>query len=261
MQFNPIGCERKTTLPAMFDTPISTNDLSIDRVAAAGLPVILIFLDGNPGAALGESMNRLARENAGALLLAKVIRKDNPVSSGRFGISQTPALVTLAGGQVKSKAENIDASDLAKHATYLLGKGPRPEAGPASTEGNRPSPRPSYAYNSVTNAHGATPLHVTDRTFEQEVLHSPTPVLVDFWASWCGPCRMVEPIVEKLARELAGRLKVAKVNVDENPGLSQRYDIRSIPTMMVVKNGQIVDRWMGALPEANLRNRLSAMNI
>jgi thioredoxin len=100
---------------------------------------------------------------------------------------------------------------------------------------------------------------VTDQTFDQEVMRSSLPVLVDFWAPWCGPCRMTDPILKKLAGELGSRLKVAKVNVDENPLLSQRFDVRSIPTMLLVKNGKILDRWMGALPEPVLRSRIAPL--
>jgi thioredoxin len=99
---------------------------------------------------------------------------------------------------------------------------------------------------------------VTDATFEQEVLRSSQPVLVDFWAPWCGPCHMVAPTLDKLAGEMAGRLRVVKLNVDENPITAQRYGVQSIPTMMVVKNGKIVDRWAGAFPENALRGRVAA---
>ncbi|HSQ18696.1 MAG TPA: thioredoxin [Anaerolineales bacterium] len=90
-------------------------------------------------------------------------------------------------------------------------------------------------------------------------MRSPIPVVVDFWAPWCGPCRMVAPTLDKLAREWNGQVKIAKVNVDENPRLSGRYGVQSIPTMMVVKNGRIVERWAGALPEQPLRSRLAAL--
>jgi thioredoxin 2 len=100
------------------------------------------------------------------------------------------------------------------------------------------------------------PVVVTDATFAAEVERSPLPVLVDAWAPWCGPCRMVGPIVDELATELKGKVRVAKLNVDENPGTAARFDVRSIPTMLVMVNGREVDRIVGALPKAQIRQRL-----
>ena len=100
------------------------------------------------------------------------------------------------------------------------------------------------------------PLTVTDATFVADVERSPLPVLVDAWAPWCGPCRMVGPAVDALASELAGRVRVAKLNVDENPATAGRFDIRSIPTMLVMVQGREVDRIVGALPKDAIRARL-----
>lgn len=91
-----------------------------------------------------------------------------------------------------------------------------------------------------------------DASFSSVVLDAKTPVLVDLWAPWCGPCRMVSPIVERLAQKYAGRLKVAKVNVDDSPATARRYDAMSIPTLLMVRDGQVVDRVVGALPEGQL---------
>src|SRR5438093_40324 len=100
---------------------------------------------------------------------------------------------------------------------------------------------------------------VTDADFETEVLKSETPVLVDFWAEWCGPCKQVAPILDKLATEFAGKIRLAKVDVDANPGLSQAFRIMSIPTLMFVKNGKIVGQQAGALPEHILRNAIQQL--
>jgi len=100
----------------------------------------------------------------------------------------------------------------------------------------------------------AEPIHVTDDAFEKAVLQSPLPVVVDFWAPWCGPCRMVAPILDKLAGEYQGRLVIAKVNTDDNPRWAQQYDVRGIPTMIFVAQGKLVHRQVGALPEPYLRD-------
>ncbi|WP_204105232.1 MULTISPECIES: thioredoxin [Spirulina sp. CCY15215] len=100
------------------------------------------------------------------------------------------------------------------------------------------------------------PAEVSDSTFKQEVLESNVPVLVDFWAPWCGPCRMVAPVVEEIATQYEGQVKVVKLNTDENPDIASQYGIRSIPTLMIFKGGQRVDMVVGAVPKTTLANTL-----
>ena len=101
------------------------------------------------------------------------------------------------------------------------------------------------------------PINVTDDAFEKSVLQSTVPVIVDFWAPWCGPCKMVAPTLEKLAKEYAGKLVVAKVNTDEHQMWASQYGVQGIPTMLFVAGGKIVHRQTGALPEAMLRDVVS----
>ncbi len=223
-----------------FSEPINSNDQSLERVLAAGLPVALVFENG--ANSLDEALGRLARDNAGQLLVVKVKAADNPQSARRFQVQSLPAVVMINGGQTLSQAEGASAGELEQHVAYLLGKGPRPAArpmaGPAAGGGR------------------GEPVVVTEASFEEQVLRSPVPVLIDFWAPWCGPCRMVAPTVDKLAGEMSGRLRVTKVNTDENPGLMNRFGIQGIPTMMIFKDGRQVDRWTGALPEGAIRQHL-----
>ena len=102
----------------------------------------------------------------------------------------------------------------------------------------------------------AHPTDITDETFQAEVIESDVPVLVDFWADWCAPCKIIAPIVEDLASEYDGKIKFAKLDVDSNPKAAQEYGVRGIPTLLIFRGGSPVDQVVGAVPKATLKNRL-----
>ena len=103
---------------------------------------------------------------------------------------------------------------------------------------------------------GQNTLNFSDATFDQDVLNAETPVLVDFWAEWCGPCRMMTPTIDALAADYVGKVKIGKLNVDENPGTAMRYQVRGIPTLLLFKGGKIVDQKVGAAPKTDVQKML-----
>jgi thioredoxin 1 len=235
----------------IYDTPLITHDQSLDRVLNAGLPVLLIAWDGRRSldSALDAALKDTARRHAGRLLVARIDAAANPHSAARWGQAALPALLLFKDGIPMTEAIGAVSPDrLDAYALHALGQGELPR-----TNGHRPD----GASSGPANGTGTTrPIPVTDTTFQQEVLNSPIPVVVDFWAPWCAPCRAVAPALERLAADYGGKVKIAKHNVDENPRTAGQYGIQSIPTLLFVRNGQIADRLVGALPEPALRQRI-----
>ena len=195
-----------------------------------------LYLFSSRDKSLEDALAQLAKEHAGKLLVARVDVSDNPGAHNQYGRPTLPALLTISGGTVLTKDEGVHVADLRPHVDYLLGRGPKPPVKSAQPAPERPA-----------NG-GATPVKITDASFQKDVLQSNLPVLVDFWAPWCGPCLSIAPTLERMAGEFAGRVKIAKLNVDENPRMSEQFTVRAIPTFITFKNGKLIRRQSGANP-------------
>jgi len=234
-----------------FDAPIISNDKSLDRLLAAPIPILILFWDGKKlSETLSKEMIDQAKTKAGELIIAKINWRDNPVAAHRFSLSDPTLLVGIRDGTEIARTSNPNRSQVSQHIDYLLGKAPPPI-----------DKKETSATSRHTNAadHTARPIPVTDATFEQQVLKSPIPVLVDFWAPWCAPCRMVAPILDQLSKEYGSRVRIVKLNVDENPHFAGRYGIQGIPTLLVFRNGTVADRIVGVAAKEHIRAKLNAL--
>jgi thioredoxin 1 len=245
-------------------SPIHTNEQSIERVLGAGVPVVLIFWrrDCPPCDQLNPALEHLAAAYAGRALVAKIDVRDHPSLARRYGVTHLPGLVFVKDRAVIGQAAGAaPEAELRAWLGHLLDGGPRPPlpAGPSiplDATVSSPPPAPAQPGGAMPHA-GTAPRAITDATFDQVVGATEQPVLVDFWAPWCGPCRAVAPVVERLAGEFAGRALVAKLNVDENPRTAQRFGITGIPALYIFRRGQVVERLVGAQPAAVLRQALA----
>jgi thioredoxin 1 len=254
--------------PMAIDSVIHTNVQSIDRVLRAGLPLLLVFWQPNSpqSAELDPVLNQLAQRYTGKALIAKIDAEAEPDLVKRYTIRLLPSIVAVSK-QAKTEATlsgRIPDQAVNEWLAYLVDGGTRPvqASGPGvPTATGQPLPANGTHYQSADQPATArdktvAPQTITDANFEQ-VIKSKVPVLVDFWAEWCGPCRMVAPSVEQLAQEFAGRAVVGKLNVDHNPNTARRYNIMSIPALYIFREGQVIDQIVGAQPLPVLRQRLA----
>ncbi|RME81067.1 MAG: thioredoxin [Caldilineae bacterium] len=240
-------------MPVAINTPVHTSSHSIDRVLQAGLPVVLLFWrqECTPCRELDPIVHWLADDYAGKVIFAQVDADAEAELVRRYAVDRVPALVFVKDGRVVGTGfGSPPEADLRRWCEYLIHGGPQPAVPSGPAVPLRPEARPKATADGT-----GKPLTLTDANFN-EVIQGDLPVLVDFWAPWCGPCRMVAPAVEELAKEFNGRLIVGKLNVDENPQTARRYGIMSIPTLMIFRRGKVADQVVGALPAAMLRQRV-----
>ncbi len=213
--------------------PIVVTDQTFrQEVLESPIPVLVDFWAPwcGPCRMIAPILDELAPKYQGKLKIAKLNVDENPRTPSEYFIQAIPTLIIFKDGQPVDK---------------IVGALPKPAL----------EKRVEAALSAPLGAQ-AKPIVVTDQTFRKEVLESDIPVLVDFWAPWCGPCRMIAPILDELAAQYHGKLKVAKMNVDENSLIPTSYFVQAIPTLMVFKGGQVVDKIVGALPKPALEKRL-----
>lgn len=232
--------------------PVVITDTTLDNVLNGDKPVFILFSNGNGlRGDFTSAFKKAASENA-KYIFGQVDPSQNPQAATRFGVGDKPILVGWYNGQEIVRRSRPWGTDvpLAIEKMQAALTANQPDTSPNSLAEQQSEQKP------VNNQPNNKPIHVTDATFEAEVLEysNTMPVIIDYWAEWCGPCRMVAPILEKLAEEFAGQIRVAKVDVDNNPGLSQAFKIMSIPTIMIVKQRTIVFSQPGALPESAFKD-------
>jgi thioredoxin 1 len=246
-----LGNREAIDMARHYDTPINAGDASFQSVILQEtLPVVAVFW--SPQETSREQLNTLleqvAEAYAGEALIAKLEASDADQTRARYDVSSLPEFLFFREGKLIARAKGMPSpAALRPWMEYLLGRGPQPTA----TRPRRPAAQPPPGDDQ--------PVIVTDANFDQVVLRADRPALVDCWAAWCGPCRMVAPVIETLANEFRGRALIGKLDVDANPMIAQRFGVRSIPTLIYFKNGREADRVVGAQSADALRQKLNQL--
>ncbi len=234
------------------ELPVLDTLAAVEKELKGSTPLLLLLWnDQAPRRDAEIALKTAVDKYQGQLRAFLVDARHDPALVERFELGKNAVLIGWFDGKEyirRTRPWEADVTGVADEVAALV---PAPAgAGPAG--------QPPASKN------GDKPVNVTDATFVEQVMNSKIPVVVDFWAGWCQPCKMVAPILEKLAKEFAGRVRVAKVDVDANQMLASQFGIQSIPTLMFVKNGKIVGQSAGAAPEGALRdafNQLIALQV
>lgn len=236
------------------EEPLILTDENLDSVLLGDQPVMILVSSGDGVRSDFTTAFKKAADEEANYIFARLDPTTNPRAAQRFEAGSKPVLIGWYCGETVVRRSKPWGTDMPLALEKMNDK--IAELNPTLLADNAEAGQDAPPKQAIVDSE---PVNVTDDTFQQEIIDHHLPVIVDFWAEWCGPCKMVAPILDKLAQEFAGKVRIAKVDVDTNPGLSSTFRIQSIPTLMMVKDRTIVFSQPGALPEEALRDLIQQL--